>query len=90
MKLANVLIAGIVGAAASIVAIANRDPVLFSLDPFSKTHPALAFEAPLYLLVFVAFVAGVLLGGFVVMLGRWSRQRAKDRAARQAAREPAP
>jgi len=47
---------------AAVVAVANRQGVLFSLDPFSQTAPALAFQVPLFLLLFLAVGVGILFG----------------------------
>ncbi len=55
------------------LSVANRQDVRFSLDPFSQSHPALSFDAPLYALLFLFFLLGVLLGGLVTMLGRLLR-----------------
>uniref|UniRef100_UPI00311FBD0A lipopolysaccharide assembly protein LapA domain-containing protein n=1 Tax=Ferrovibrio sp. TaxID=1917215 RepID=UPI00311FBD0A len=67
----------------AVFAVANRQTVTVSLDPL----PFL-IDLQLYLLVFLVFLAGLLLG---VVAGRWNawaaarRQRAKQQA-RQAAR----
>ena len=55
---------------ASILALANRSEVLFSLDPIAPAAAALSVEAPLYLVIFAAMLCGILLGGFVVWRGR--------------------
>jgi len=47
---------------AAVVAVANRQSVLVSLDPFSQTAPALALQMPLFILLFLAVGAGILLG----------------------------
>ncbi len=89
MKIVNFLFASLIGMIAIVIALANRDAVTFSLDPFSKDHPALAFVTPLYLLVFLAFIAGVLIGGVLVMWTGWrrrSRARAKQEEKERATR----
>jgi hypothetical protein len=58
---------------AAVIAIANRGIVVFRLDPFSSEHPAVAFAMPLYLLVFLALLFGVILGGATVALSRARR-----------------
>lgn len=65
------------------LALANRHPVRLSLDPFSSETPFLAFEAPLFVYLFIAVLAGLLLGGCLTWLkqGRWRR------AARENSRE---
>jgi hypothetical protein len=55
---------------AVVVALANRQSVIFSLDPFSQTSPALAVRLPLYVLVFLILGLGVLLGGLASLLSR--------------------
>jgi uncharacterized integral membrane protein len=57
------------------LAVANRRPVIFSLDPFSDTHPALAFQSPLALLLFLALLLGVILGGLAAGLARIRSRR---------------
>jgi ribose/xylose/arabinose/galactoside ABC-type transport system permease subunit len=52
------------------IAVANRQDVLFSLDPFSQASPALAFHMPLFVLVFVAVGFGILFGWLAAVLTR--------------------
>ncbi|MBV9044624.1 MAG: DUF1049 domain-containing protein [Alphaproteobacteria bacterium] len=59
------------------IALANRQPVVLSLDPFSQDAPALTVQMPLYLLVFLAILAGVLLGGFAIGARRAARLSAE-------------
>lgn len=69
------------------IAVANRQPVMFSLDPFSQNAPALTLQMPLYLLLFAAVMMGVLLGGFVIGFRRVARRSAEfvDAAGERAA-----
>ena len=60
-------------------ALANRQAVTVSFDPFSSTSPAYAASLPLFLLIFVLVIFGVLIGG----VAAWLRQSAWRRAARQ-------
>lgn len=55
---------------AVVVAVANRQSVIFSLDPFSQASPALAVHLPLFVLIFVVLGLGVLLGGLASLLSR--------------------
>lgn len=66
-----------------LLSVANRTPVLVSLDPFSGAAPLVAFTAPLFVIVLATAVVGVVLGGLAVW---WSQGRYR-RAARQRARE---
>ncbi len=66
-----------------ILAVANRQTVVLSLDPFAPESPAFALEAPLFWLLFGALFAGIMLGG----AGAWVKQRKWRRQARSKRRE---
>lgn len=61
---------------AILIAIANRQPVTFSLDPFNPLEPALGLTMPLALIVILAMFVGILIGGFA----SWRQSRAKAQA----------
>jgi uncharacterized integral membrane protein len=69
-----------------LFAVANRTIVTVSLDPFSSTAPAFALTAPLFIVILVTLVVGVLLGGIVVWFGKLRWQFAAHRAEREATR----
>ena len=85
-------------------AVANRQAVTVSFDPFDQTQPAYALTLPLFGMVFVLVILGVLIGGVAAWLrqGRWRRTarrldvevralRGEVEALRvQGAREPPP
>jgi uncharacterized integral membrane protein len=56
-------------------AVANRQAVTVSFDPFSSTHPAYAATLPLFIVIFVSLIFGVIIGGFAAWLrqGKWRR-----------------
>jgi len=58
---------------AVVIAVANRQSVVFSLDPFSQTTPAIALRMPLFVLLFLTLGAGVVLGGIASFLSRRGR-----------------
>jgi uncharacterized integral membrane protein len=60
---------------AAVLAVANREMVPLSFDPFSDTHPALVVEMPLFLLLFLTLILGVIIGGMVAIIGRRKRVR---------------
>lgn len=59
-------------------AVANREIVTISFDPFSETAPAAAVRVPLFVLIFVLVIVGVIIGG----VAAWLRQSGYRRAAR--------
>ena len=64
-------------------AVANRQIVTVSLDPFSAEHPAASLTLPLFALVIVLLVLGILIGG----MAAWLRQSKWRRTARRLERE---
>ena len=64
-------------------AVANRQIVTVSFDPFDAAQPAYAASLPLFVLIFVLIILGVLLGGTVT----WLRQARWHWAARRAENE---
>ncbi len=60
-------------------AVANRQVVTVSLDPFNDADPAIVFSLPLYLVAFALLIIGVVVGGCAA----WIKQgRARSRARR--------
>jgi predicted phage tail protein len=70
VRLSNYVLGVPAAVAAVVVAVANRQSVIFSLDPFSQASPALALRLPLFVLLFVTLGLGVLLGGLASLLSR--------------------
>ena len=58
------------------LAVANRQTVAISFDPFNAVDPAYGAQLPLYLLVLLLVIAGVLIGGIAawLMQSRWRRR----------------
>jgi uncharacterized integral membrane protein len=56
-------------------AVANRQAVTVSFDPFSAASPAYAATLPLFAIIFVVLILGVLIGGFTAWIrqGKWRR-----------------
>ena|SRR5438270_8220632 len=61
-------------------AVANRQIVVVSLDPFDQSHPAIAISLPLFALILVFIIGGVVVGG----VAAWLKQSKWRRAARHA------
>ena len=60
-------------------AVANRQAVTVSFDPFSAAAPAYAATVPLFVLIFILVIFGVLVGG----IAAWLRQAKWRRIARR-------
>ncbi|SRR6266540_764800 len=58
-----------------VFAVANRHPVTVSFDPFGSDAPALSATLPLFLVILVSSLVGVIAGGVGTWLnqGRWRR-----------------
>lgn len=65
-------------------AVANRQVVSVSFDPFSSAEPAFAVVAPLFLLIFLLLMAGVIIGGVAAWLGQARYRRVARRAQAEA------
>jgi uncharacterized membrane protein YidH (DUF202 family) len=61
-------------------AVANRQIIIVSLDPFDQTNPALSIRLPLFALILIVIIAAVIVGG----IAAWLRQSKWRRAARLA------
>lgn len=65
-----------VAVAVVLLAVANRAPVVFSLDPVSSGAPQISVAVPLFLLLFAALALGVVIGGVASWLAQGRRRRA--------------
>lgn len=76
------------------LAVANRAPVAFTLDPFNPGNPGLTATLPLFVYLFAALLVGLVIGSGATWLrqGRYrklARKREADRAAERAAEKKA-
>jgi uncharacterized integral membrane protein len=60
-------------------AVANRQVITVSFDPFSSTQPAYAVTLPLFVIIFILLIVGVIIGGAAA----WMRQASWRRSARR-------
>ena len=60
-------------------AMANRQVITVSFDPFNNADPAFVMRMPLFVLIFALTIFGVLLGG----IAAWLRQSKWRRVARK-------
>jgi uncharacterized integral membrane protein len=65
------------------LSVANRAPVMATIDPFNPGNPALSFSLPLFALVLAALIIGVVLGSLLTWVNQGKhRSRAKLEAGR--------
>jgi len=71
-----------------LLAMANRQAVTLSLDPFLAEPPALALTQPLFLIILGAVIVGAVIGGGAAWLkqGKWRRAARAARAEAHALR----
>ena len=62
-----------------VFAVANRHFVTVSFDPFNSADPSVAIRLPLFIVIILVAIIGVVAGGSAT----WFRQRQWRRAARQ-------
>ncbi len=53
-----------------VFAVANRQTVVVSFDPFDQVQPMLALGMPLFALILVLALGGVVVGGVAAWLGQ--------------------
>ena len=82
-KIVTVLIVIPIMALIVLFAVANRTPVAISLDPFAGQPPMFAASIPLFVLLLIVLIAGVIVGG----ISSWLRQSRWRRRARRLAGE---
>ncbi len=82
-RLVNWLIYLPLGVIVVVLAVANRQSVTLSIDPFEGDDSLLTIQLPLFLVAFAALLIGLMLGGTVV----WFGQRKHRTAARRAQSE---
>jgi len=68
------------------VAVANRQVVTVSFDPFDQASPAYALSLPLFVLIIVLLILGVVIGGVATWLGQNKWRRAASRYEAEARR----
>lgn len=71
------------------LAVANRAPVDFTLDPFNPGNPGLTATLPLFVYLFAALALGLVIGSVATWLrqGRY-RKVARQREAERLAEKP--
>ena len=67
----------------TVLAVANRAVVPFTIDPFNPGNPGLTVELPLFVHLIIAIILGVIIGGAAT----WFRQGRYRRMARERSQE---
>jgi uncharacterized integral membrane protein len=84
-KIVTALILVPLGVVLIALAVANRQPIAISLDPFVADHQASVATPPLplFVVLFVVLIVGVVIGGFA----SWLRHGGGRRTARRLQRD---
>jgi len=71
-----------------IFAVANRQTIVVSFDPFDHVQPGLSLSLPLFALILATTIGGVIMGGVAAWLGqgRWRRRARRCEAQAHALR----
>jgi uncharacterized integral membrane protein len=85
-KFLAILILVPLGIVIVMFAVANRETITISFDPFDSVNPAFALKTPLYALIFVLVGLGVLVGGIAAWL-KQHKWRSRARRAEAEARD---
>jgi uncharacterized integral membrane protein len=72
-----------------VFAVANRHVVTIGFDPFNSMDPSLSVSLPLFVLLILVAIFGVLAGGSATWFGqrRWRRAARRHEADARAAKE---
>ena len=84
-KILYIVVLGPIALVIIALCVANRQLVNFSFDPLAFADPAMSLRLPLFVLILVSILLGILAGGFAA----WVRQGKWRQAARANAHEAA-
>ena len=82
-KLLSLIILAPLAVILIVLSVANRHAVVFKLDPINPEQPFLAVTLPFFVFLFLALLAGLLLGSMFT----WFRQSKHRKLARETKRE---
>lgn len=87
-KIVNVLIVVPLALIFIVFAVANRHLVTVSFDPFNSSDPSIGLTLPLFVVIVVVAILGVVAGGVATWFGqrRWRTAARRNEAEAQDAR----
>ena len=87
-KIINFAVLAPLAAVLIIFAVANRHLVMVSFDPFNPSDPSYGVTLPLFAVIVLSVIVGVIAGGSATWFrqGRWRRAARRHEAAAMAAR----
>jgi uncharacterized integral membrane protein len=90
-KIVTTIVLVLIAIVLVLLAVANRQTVTVALDPFDQADPALMVALPLYQLILIALIGGVLVGGCAAWLrqSKWRRRARRMEAEARALRAKA-
>ena len=68
----------------ALMAMANRAPVVIGFDPFTPENPVWSVSGPLWIVLFVTFATGVIVGGVAAWLVQGKHRKAERSYKREA------
>ncbi len=74
-KVVTIFVVVPLGIVLVVFAVANRHAITVSLDPFGAAAPALSATMPLFVVILLCLLIGVIVGGVATWIsqGRWRR-----------------
>ncbi len=67
-----------------LLSVANRQITTFSLDPLNSETPAISFELPLFVFLFMALILGMIIGSILTWMAQGKHRRALREKAYEA------
>ena len=88
-KFLTIVVLGPIAILILLAAIANRQSITVSLDPFLSGERALSVTMPLFVMLLLTLIIGVVIGGVASWLrqGKWRRAARVAQAEAQALRQ---
>ena len=81
----KLLVLVIIGTLVVAIALANKEMVQVSANPFGTPDKSLSASVPLFLVMFAMFIAGMVFGGVLTWFGQGKHRRAARKAKAEAA-----